>query len=330
MIISRTPLRFSIAGGGTDIPSFYKKNKFGKCINFSIDNYIYVILNKQSNLYNEKFRLNYSETELVKNINNIKNPIIKGCLQFLNFKETLYISTTSDVPAASGLGTSSAFCVGLLNALYKYKGVDASHKKLAEEASHIEINILKRPVGKQDHYSAAYGGLNIFKFNSNETVNVNKIQLNNNISKNINNSLISFWTGISRNSSNILKKQKKNSLKNTRQLIKLRDQVMETKNILIKKDYKIEQLGMLMTEGWRIKKNLTNNISNRKLDKIYNEAINSGSLGGKLAGAGGGGFFLFVCKKENQNKLIKNMHKKKLTKFNFKISKTGSVVKNFF
>jgi len=330
MIISQTPLRFSFAGGGTDIPSFYKNNNYGLCINSTINNHIYVTINKQSKLYNENYRLNYSETELVRDIDNIKNPIIKGCLKFLNIEERLYISTTSDVPAASGLGTSSAFCVGLLNAMYKFMGKNASPGKLAEEASHIEINLLKRPVGKQDHYSAAYGGLNIIKFLSNEKVQIKKIFLSKKKINQLNNSFVSFWTGVTRNSAIILKKQNQNTNKNIDALIKLRNQVLVVNKILNNKNINFNHFGKIMDDGWYLKKNLSKNISNYKLNNLYGLAKKYGTLGGKIAGAGGGGFFLLVCHNSHHNKLTKLMEKKGLTKFDFSFSNEGSKVRKIY
>ena len=157
MIISRTPLRISFAGGGTDIPSFYKKNSYGCVLSSAINKYIYVSVKKHSKLYSEKIRLNYSETETVNDVEKIKNPIIRTCLKFLEIDDNIYISTVADAPGSSGLGSSSTFCVGLLNALYAYKGQKVNSNRLAKEAAKIEMEILKRPIGKQDHYAAAFG-----------------------------------------------------------------------------------------------------------------------------------------------------------------------------
>ena len=178
MIITRTPLRISFAGGGTDIPSFYKKNSYGSILSCAINKYIYVSVKKHSKLYPEKIRLNYSETEQVQSVDKIKNPIIKACLEYLELDDNLYISTVADAPGSSGLGSSSTFCVGLLNALYAYKGKTVNRNKLAEVAANIEIEILKRPIGKQDHYAAAFGSINFFKFYANENISIMPVDEN--------------------------------------------------------------------------------------------------------------------------------------------------------
>ena len=150
MIISKTPLRISYFGGGTDIPIFYTKNKFGSVLNSTINKFIYVTIKKQSKFFYEKYRLNYSKAELVNDVNKIKNPIIRESIKFLNIQDNIYISTISDIPSSTGLGSSSSFCVGLLNALHKFKGETISKHQLAEEACHIEVDLLKKPIGKQD------------------------------------------------------------------------------------------------------------------------------------------------------------------------------------
>ena len=211
MIISKTPLRLSFAGGGTDLASYYKHNKYGAVISTGIDSYLYVCVKKQTNLFDEKYRLNYYVTELTNDISKINNPIIRECIKFLNITDPLYVSTISDVPSSTGLGSSSTFCVGLLNALYKYTGINASSGKLAEEASHIECYILNRPVGKQDHYAAAFGGINYFRFYDDESVTVNPINLSITNQNKFNKSILMFWTGITRPSESILKEQFKNT-----------------------------------------------------------------------------------------------------------------------
>ena len=166
MIISKTPLRISFVGGGTDFSSFYKKNGYGLVVNTSIDKYIYISVKKLNPVFHEKFRLNYSETEMVDHVRNIKNPIIRECIKFLDIDDRLYISTIADVPSSTGLGSSSSFTVGLLNVLYDFKKQKVSPGRLAEEAAHIEIKVLDSPIGKQDHYVASFGGLNKIFFST--------------------------------------------------------------------------------------------------------------------------------------------------------------------
>ena len=219
MIISRTPLRISFAGGGTDIPSFYRKNNYGCVLSAAINKYIYVSVKKHSEIFTEKIRLNYSDTENVDSVNKIKNPIIRACLKHLNINENIYISTVADAPGSSGLGSSSAFCVGLLNALYTYKGLNVSKNKLAEEAATIEIDVLKRLIGKQDHYAAAFGSINFFKFHSDEKISVKPIDENSQNVKMIFNNLYTFYSGINRDASKILESQGNRDKENINNLI---------------------------------------------------------------------------------------------------------------
>ena len=203
MIISKTPLRISFAGGGTDLPYFYRNNSFGAVLNSSIDKYLYVTVKKHCHLYPEKIRLNYSAVEQVNYVEDIQNPIIKACLIHTGIDDRIYISTVSDAPGSSGLGSSSSFCVGLLHCLYSYKGKKVCRGRLAEEAAFIEIDVLNRPMGKQDHYAASFGGVNFIRFNSNDTCDLSPIYLDNLAESFLFSNLLTFWTGIQRNSSEI-------------------------------------------------------------------------------------------------------------------------------
>ena len=240
MIISRTPLRISFAGGGTDLPSFYRSNTYGVVLNTSINKYIYVTIKKHPKLFNrEKFRLNYSETELVENLEKIKNPIIRECIKFLKIDERLYVGTVSDVPAATGLGSSSTFCVGLLNALYAFKKKRVSLEQLSDEASYIERDILRRPIGKQDHYAASFGGLNYIRFNDDESTNVKSINLSKKNKKYLENSMIVFWTDIHRFSWKILHDQNARYFENVNSLNIIKNQAIELRRLFEKKEYQL-------------------------------------------------------------------------------------------
>lgn len=326
MIITRTPLRISFAGGGTDIPAFYKKNSYGLVLNSAINKYIYVFVKSHSDIYSEKIRLNYSETENVKSIEKIKNPIIKACLKYMNIDENIYISTVADAPGSSGLGSSSTFCVGLLNALYAYKGKFVNRNKLAEEAAHIEINILKRPIGKQDHYAAAFGSINLFKFYENENVSIMPVDENSRSVKMIFNNLSTFYTGIDRDASKILKSQKIRHLINNESLLQIRNQSNELFELIKKDKFSLRKFGEFLDKGWMIKKSLSNQISNKFINDAYNLAKKQGAYGGKLSGAGGGGFLSFVIKKNNMKKIINKLTKKKLKYYPVKIDSTGSII----
>ena len=326
MIISKTPLRISFAGGGTDLRSYYKHNNYGAVLSTSIDSYIYVSVKKQTSLFNEKYRLNYSETELVTQLDEIKNPIIRECIRFLNINDSLYISTIGDVPASTGLGSSSTFCVGLLNALYKFKGEVASAGRLAEEAAHIECDILKRPMGKQDHYAAAYGGINYIRFYDNETVTIRPMNISQNNLKNFSESIIVFWTGMTRASESILKEQNDKNISNKEILTKIRNQALELSDILSENKFSSIDVGKLLNKGWEYKKTLASKISNNTIDEWYQKALESGAIGGKISGAGGGGFISLIVNKDNHKKVSNKLTKLGLVEYRFGLDSNGTTV----
>jgi len=326
MIISKTPLRISFAGGGTDLRSYYKYNNYGAVLSTSIDSYIYVSVKKQTSLFNEKYRLNYSETELVTKLDEIKNPIIKECIRFLNINDRLYISTIGDVPASTGLGSSSTFCVGLLNALYKFKGEVVSAGRLAEEAAHIECDILNRPMGKQDHYAAAYGGINYIRFYDNETVTIRPMNISQKNLKNFSQSILVFWTGMTRASESVLKEQNDKNISNKEILTKIRNQALELSDILSKNKFLSSDVGRLLNRGWEYKKTLASKISNTTIDEWYQHALESGAIGGKISGAGGGGFLSLIVNKDNRKKVSNKLLKLGLVEYRFGLDSNGTTV----
>ena len=307
MIISKTPLRISFAGGGTDLPSFYKKNDYGAVFSSSINKYIYVSVKNHCELYNEKIRLNYSQTEQINDIKKIENPIIRRCLEFLKIDEPIYISTVADAPESSGLGSSSSFCVGLLNALYAFKGESISKARLAEEAAHIEIDLLERPIGKQDHYAAAIGGLNYIKFNSDDTTEIMPVSFKANITEAIFENLHTFWTGLERDASIILKEQNTNAIQNTDMLLKIRSQALEFFNLSKNKIFNLDTFGESLDHGWKMKCQLAFNISNDFIDNAYSKAKECGAIGGKISGAGNGGFLNLIIKESSVQIVRKKM-----------------------
>lgn len=326
MIISKTPLRISFAGGGTDLRSFYKYNKYGAVLSTSIDSYIYVSVKKQPSLFLEKYRLNYSETELVNDVDDIKNPIIRECIKFLEIDDQLYISTIADAPASTGLGSSSTFCVGLLNALYKFKKEEVNVGRLAEEAVYIECDVLKRPMGKQDHYAAAYGGFNYIRFYDDETVTVRPLNINSINMKKLSNSIAMFWTGLTRPSEFVLKEQDRKNKINENALRKLKDQAKELSRILTQSELKIENIADLLNQGWEYKKTLASKISNKTIDDWYAKALEHGALGGKISGAGGGGFLTLIADPSKHDHLISEMRNQGLIKYNFGLDSGGTIV----
>ena len=326
MIISKTPLRISFAGGGTDLRTYYKNNRYGSVLSTSIDSYIYVSIKKQSALFDENYRLNYSETELVSKVENIKNPIIRECIKFLNISDKIYISTIGDVPASTGLGSSSTFCVGLLNALYKFRGEIVSAGRLAEEAAHIECDILKRPMGKQDHYAAAYGGINYIRFYDDETVTLRPINISNYNLQLFSESVVDFWTGITRPSELVLKEQNDKNLINKEILTNIRDQALELSSILNDSNFSIRKIGKLLDKGWHNKKKLATKITNNKIDDWYDIATDMGAIGGKISGAGGGGFLCLIVEKKDKNKVVSELSKLGLTEYRFGLDSNGTTV----
>lgn len=270
--------------------------------------------------------MQYSETELGDNFNNIKNPIIRECLRYLNITDNIYISTVADAPGASGLGSSSSFCVGLLKALYKYKGEDVSAGRLAKEAAHIEIDLLKRPMGKQDAYAAAFGGLNYFRFNNDQTVSIKPLVLSDENKKIIFDNMLSFWTGVARPSEAILEEQNNNHKLNQPVLEKIRKQADMMSDYFSSNDLSVEKLGKLLHEGWLLKKTLSSNISNSRIDELYDIALKSGALGGKISGAGSGGFLNIIAPKDKHKEVIKKITESGLHFYKFNISPNGAQV----
>jgi D-glycero-alpha-D-manno-heptose-7-phosphate kinase len=310
MIISKTPLRISLGGGGTDLPSFYKNHQYGAVLSTTINKYIYVAVKSHSDIFGEYTRLNYSEVEKVQDHDKIKNPIIRECINFLNIDDRLFINTVADIPGSSGLGSSSSFCVGLLNALYKFKGESVSTGRLAEESAHIEIDILNRPIGKQDHYACAYGGLNYFEFKENETVTVQPIIPSNPKAYDILDSITAYWLKHSRNSADVLNEQNNKHKENAPLLYKMRDQAKEIRDFLSKEDISIRDFGKILRIGWDMKKQLASAISTKWIDDLYETALAAGAEGGKVAGAGGGGFLLVVSdpnKQKNVDRALRSM-----------------------
>lgn len=293
MIITRTPFRASFVGGGSDIRDFYTKNGYGAVVSSTIRKYMYIIIHPY---FHDKIRIKYSKTEDVKDIDEIEHPIVRECIKKVQIGRGIEIASFADVPAGTGLGSSSAFTVGLLNALYAYKGKIVSKEKLAAEACEIEIDILGEPIGKQDQYASAYGNINYIRFNSDETVDVCPIYLADSSRREIENHLCLYYLGGNRKSSDILYEQKKNicqeeGFQNLKKIVMLAE---ELKDIL--QEGNINLMGDLLHREWLLKKKLAPRISNEIIDKFYEEALNNGALGGKVLGAGESGFMLLYAK----------------------------------
>ena len=320
MIISRSPYRITLGGGGTDLPSFYEKHG-GYCITMSIDNYMYVSL-KPDELDN-MCKLRYSEIESVISPESIKNTRAREVLCKHNIR-SVEINTSGDLPAKSGMGSSGTFLVGLLKAVREYKRMDTSPGIIAEEACEIEIERLGEPVGKQDQYISSYGGVRILDIDKDGVVDVQDLSVSKNDFSNFLSNIHVYSIGIQRSASDILKQQSKLSGNTEYLLSTIKDYGYKTKEILESKNY--DDYGLLLDEYWSIKKLLSNKISVSPVDKIYEDLKSNFSvLGGKIIGAGGGGFFLVYCNK-NISRLDEFMGHHGMKKLRFDVDYSGSKI----
>ncbi|MEP1033775.1 hypothetical protein [Ekhidna sp.] len=320
MIITRTPFRISFVGGGSDLPAFYKQHG-GAVLSTTINKYMYISSHKYFEA--DKIRVKYSKTETVNSIDDLQHPIFREALKKFQINGGIEFSSIADVPAGTGMGSSSSFTVGLLQNIYATKNQLISKEKLADEACQMEIDILKEPIGKQDQYAAAYGGLNVMKFHSDDTVTVENLYINTEEKRKLEENLVLFYTGQQRKANKILAEQTAHSqrpdkVKVLREMTQLVD---ELKNALLKNDF--EDFGKLLNINWELKKSLTDKITNREINEAYELALKHGAWGGKLLGAGGGGFLLFMCPKEKQSELSQALG---LRSFDFKFDEEGSKV----
>lgn len=320
MIITKTPFRVSFCGGGSDIPAFYKEN--GGCvISTSINKYMYILIHPY---FDEKVTmLKYSQNERVDDIKDIQHSILRCVLNEKNVSG-VEITSTADVPSGTGLGSSSSFTVGLLHTLACYEGKYMSKGKLAEEACRIEIEELGNPIGKQDQYAAAFGGLNFLSFHKDGTVSVEPIIMNGDKMRELQDNLVMFYTGLTHDANKILSEQKKNISSDERKTQNLRDMCDLAKQMKCSlESNNIDDFGQFLNEGWMKKRELAGDISNPVIDELYDKAMKNGATGGKLLGAGGGGFLLFYCPKEKQNDLKTKMG---LKEFPFRFEHDGTSV----
>ncbi|MFH1424489.1 MAG: galactokinase [archaeon] len=322
MIISQTPLRISLGGGGTDLPSYYTQDD-GFLISAAIDKYVYISLHEN---FKDDIIAHYSKSERVDNIDDLKHPLIREALKLTGVTKRIEVASMADIPAGTGLGSSGSFTVGLLNALHHYKREKILTKNLAEEACHIEMDILKEPVGKQDQYIAAFGGITSFTFKSNGNVEINQLKLSPDIVNELENNLLLFFTSQTRSASAILKDQDDKSKSADSHMI---ENLKKTKELGIKCGKAIEsgnlrELGELFDVHWKNKRTRTEGMSNPEIDKWYDIAIKNGAIGGKLVGAGGGGFLMFCT--EDAGKLRSAMKKEGLHEVKFKFDFEGSKI----
>lgn len=296
MIITKTPFRVSFAGGGTDIRDYYKDG-YGAVLSIAISKYMYITVNKR---FEDSIRVSYSQTEIVDDVKDIRHELVKECLKLTNINKGIEITSIADVPSGTGLGSSSCFTVGLLNALFTYTGQNLSGEELANLACKIEIDTLGHPIGKQDQYACACGGVNYFRFNADETVEREKIFFDEYSMRDLNRKFMLFYTGMRRNANEVLKDQKRKTEAGRAVLDKMRDQADALKDDFTENGF-TKNIAKILHEGWKMKSSLSEKISNSALDNMYLTAIEAGALGGKVLGAGGGGFLLVYCDEPYQD-----------------------------
>lgn len=319
MLISRTPFRISFVGGGTDIETFYKYET-GSVLSIAINKYFY--LNMHPNFFNDRFLLKYSKTENINDIDKIEHNVIREVLKKYDVR-SIDFASAADIPAGTGMGSSSAFTVSLLHLVHAYQKRFVSQSSLAKEACDIEIVKLKQPIGKQDQYGAAIGGLKLISFFSDGTVEIEKIFLKSEQKQKLEDSLILFYLGNSRSASKILEKQKNVTVNNTKvlkTLSKMASQAKSLKNDLL---VDVSCIAEYLKEGWHLKKSIMSTISSPMIDQAYETAMTNGGKGAKLLGAGQGGFLLVYAEKKDQQKLIESLNTQY---FKFKIDNIGSTI----
>lgn len=305
MIITKTPLRISFIGGGTDFEDFFKKTE-GRVLSTSIDKYIYVVVRKQGIIHDFKYRINWSKTEFKNDINTIEHPIVREAFKLLNINFPIEVSTFSDIPSNTGLGSSSAFAVGLVNALLNLLKIKTTKKKITDLAIKIELTILKRNIGIQDHYASAYGGLNKLIFHTNGKTSIDKLKISKLKKRIFFKNLLIFFTGTTRDASKILSYQKK-SIQSKNNILKQMVKLVDTASMnCLTGDF--DKFAINLNDNWNLKKQLSPYISNRRINFYLNKGLRSGASGGKLLGAGGGGFLCFYVEKKFHKSVIKSLN----------------------
>lgn len=319
MIITRTPFRISFAGGGSDLPAYYLREP-GAVLSTAIDRYMYITVKER---FGNTFRVSYSRTELVDTPDLIQHPIVRASFEMLNIRRGLEVVSIADLPAQSGMGSSSSFTVGLLHALHALNGRAASAQVLAEQACEIEIDRLKEPIGKQDQYIAAHGGIQFIQFQPDGRVFVDPVICSRETLRELSRRLVLFYTGITRSASEVLTKQRANTgekLGTLRRLCSLAHQLRD----ILTDGSDLNAFGHILHQAWEAKKCLEPSIHNSLIDRYYDCGLRAGAIGGKLLGAGGGGFLLFFCEPHLQDRLRDALHE--LTEVPFSLEPQGSKI----
>jgi len=290
VIISQTPYRVSFAGGGTDLPSFYRR-EFGAVLSTTIDHHMYVTIHRR---FEPTIRVSYSQTETAGSVDEVRHDLVREAMRLTEVDEPLEITTVGDVPAGTGMGSSSSLTAGLLNALYAYRGRVVSREQLARGACRIEIDVLGKPIGRQDQYAAAFGGLNYIRFNPDDTVDVEPVPCKIETIEELERRALLLYTGQTRDADEILQKQTDGTSERMAVLVRMRDLADEMRRALAG-DGDLDGFAAMLHEGWELKRSLGFGISNDRVDQWYEAARRNGATGGKLLGAGGGGFLLLVA-----------------------------------
>jgi D-glycero-alpha-D-manno-heptose-7-phosphate kinase len=315
MIISKTPLRMSFVGGGSDLPVFYREFG-GAVVSTAINKFVYVTVNKK---FDEKIRISYSKTEEAKSVEKVKHPLVRESMALLGIQGGVEITSVADIPGkGTGLGSSSSFTVGLLNALHAFENRHASADKLAQESCEIEIGRCGEPIGKQDQYAAAFGGFSFIQFNQNDSVSVEPIICQRETLRQLENNLIIFYTGITRSASAILKSQQHavtSQKAKQKTMVKMVGLARRLKMELQKNN--LDAFGEIIHENWLLKRSLTNAVSNDLIDGWYSRARKAGAAGGKLLGAGAGGFLMFYAPQEKHAAITRELKELRAIKFGF-------------
>jgi D-glycero-alpha-D-manno-heptose-7-phosphate kinase len=322
MIVSRAPVRFSLGGGGTDLPS-YSSVHGGFLVAAAIDKYIYVSANKR---FYDSIRLAYSKTETVDAVDQIDHRIFRESLRLAGIHQSIELTSVADVPPNSGLGSSSSFTVALLNALHTFKHEFVSSEQLAREACHIEIDVLKAPIGKQDQYIAAYGGITAFTFNPDGSVEIERLPIRPEVLDELESNLLIFYSGVEREASKVLAEQGKTIQKNTDSAVERMHRIKQlgkdTQAILL--SGKIDAYGELLHEHWMNKRKLASNMTDSVIDEHYEAARHAGAVGGKLMGAGGGGFFMFYATHADRRRVYAALTARGLKPLRFRFDSSGA------
>jgi D-glycero-alpha-D-manno-heptose-7-phosphate kinase len=303
MIISQTPLRISFFGGGTDFRDFYHKEP-GMVLSTAIDKYIFVTIKER---FDAKIRVGYTRTELVDSVDEVEHELVRECLRRTGITHGVEINTMADIPSeGSGLGSSSTLTVGLLHAMYMYRGAPKDHAILAREACEIEIDVLKKPIGVQDQYIAAFGGQRALQFCPDDQIEVQPVAMEPKAARRLNQNLMLLYTNMPRKAESVLSEQRDNiedrraALREMRQMVRVGRAALEAGAL--------DDFGCLLNDAWQLKKQLASKISNSYIDDLYGAAIQAGALGGKITGAGGGGFLLLYCPREKQDAVRGALH----------------------